>query len=242
MNRDRTPTARVWLRKEDTPAPFELSGAMVVVVDVLRASTTVATALANGAAGIHPVSTPERALLRAAGISPPPLLAGERGVVLIPGFDLDNSPASFTPERVRGREIVFTTTNGTDALLRCNGAVGVCMGALVNRGAVARVVASRGLPVHIVCCGTGGEVSLDDVIGAGAILESLAALGCAQEGDAAELAAQAWARARADAGGIGAALAASAGGRNLVAAGMQADIALCAAVDTLSVVPEFTLS
>lgn len=233
-------SARVWLRKEDVSSPSMLAGGVAVVIDVLRASTTVATALSNGARAVLPVASPEEARVRAAEANPPRLLAGERGAVLIQGFDLDNSPASFSRERVQGREIVLTTTNGTEALLRCGQAASVFVGALVNRASAAIAAARAGGTIHLVCCGSQGEVGLDDLLGAGAMLESLAGEGVLPDGDPAALALMAWREAKHSSATLARMLHESAGGRNLAAAGLEKDIEWCAAVDSLSVVPVCT--
>src|SRR3954451_18736813 len=90
--------------------PSALTGGFVLVVDLLRASTTIVHALAAGAASVVPCAEINEAKSTAAAI-PGALLGGERAGVRIEGFDLGNSPAEYTPDRVRGRTIVFTTTN-----------------------------------------------------------------------------------------------------------------------------------
>src|SRR5476651_2144259 len=118
--------------------------ATVVVIDVLRATSSIVTALDNGAAGIVPVREADEAIvvMRRLGRERA-LLCGERESRLIAGFDLDNSPASYTRERVEGKTLVLTTTNGTRALVeaaRGNGSV-YCA-ALLNRAAIAEQLAA----------------------------------------------------------------------------------------------------
>ena len=118
--------------------PGDLAGGLAVVIDVLRASTTIITALANGAARVMPCGDIETvARLAKEDKTGNMLTGGERRGVKIEGFDLDNSPASYSRERVAGKTIAFTTTNGTAALMRTNEAARVFIGALVNRGAIA---------------------------------------------------------------------------------------------------------
>ena len=216
------------------------------MLDVLRASTTIVTALAHGAARVRPVRTLEEA--RAAASRHTALLGGERGGNRIDGFDLGNSPLEYTPERIRGRAIVITTTNGTAALHACRDAVEVLIGAIVNRSAVAtqaRLLAEEhgDCDIHLVCAGTDGEVTAEDLLGAGAILDAAAALPDAVDDSLDGAARAARDRYRATvAGGDAAAmlcraLPATIGGRNLVAIGMQADLPAAAAIDSFVVVP-----
>lgn len=221
--------------------PEALVGGVAIVIDALRASVTMTAALANGAAHVEPVMTVEEGLA-AAGRYPRErvVLGGERGGVLIPGFDLDNSPSGYTRERVGGRVLVFTTTNGTAALLHARRAALVLVGSFVNLAAVCDAVARDPRPVHIVCCGTREEIGLDDVLPAGAMVERLLAAGRqVVADDSALVAARAFRGAVASPGGVLAAMRSSRGGRNLVRLGLDADIEFCSRVDTLPVVPRF---
>jgi 2-phosphosulfolactate phosphatase len=226
--------------------PDAVAGHVAVIIDVLRASTTMTTALAHGAVGVRPMLTVEQA--RAAA-GPGVLLGGERGCVRIPGFDLGNSPLEYLPDRVAGRRVVITTTNGTAALDRCRAARVVLVGAMVNRSAVARAVRVLAVgcgsrDVHLVCAGTDGAVSGDDVLTAGAVLDAAAADPAAvgDEFDAPSRAAlQSFAAIRAHGEPAERAIEEvfrhSLGGRNLAALGMGADLTAAAAIDTLTVVP-----
>ncbi|MBA4039367.1 MAG: 2-phosphosulfolactate phosphatase [Planctomyces sp.] len=219
-----------------------LRGGLVVVIDQLRASTTIATALARGAAWVEPALTVDEARQKAGSMPPGGrLLGGERGGERIGGFDLGNSPDEYTRERVAGRGVVMTTTNGTAALRAAvrGGAARVIVGALANRAAVARASAGFGGPVHALCAGTRGALTLDDVLAAGALVDAWIALGRAfAGGDQARLARRLWQQAAAEVGGIGRALRESRGGRNLAHIGLGRDLATCGAVDVLGCVPE----
>lgn len=228
------------------------AGGIAVVIDVLRASTTMITALARGAGRILPAADVEEARRRAAALGAAAVLGGERGGVRIAGFDLGNSPAEYTADRVAGRTVVITTTNGTAALAACGAARGVLVGAMLNRTAVAaaarRCATLDGCDaVHLVCAGTDGVVAAEDVLAAGAILDAAARhpQAAGDELDAAAHAARAAYRDLAAAypddlpAAIGGAFAATRGGANLVALGMAADLAACAAVDAVDVVPRF---
>lgn len=219
------------------------AGGIAVVIDVLRASTTIATALAHGAAAVRPVAGIEEARELAAVLGAGTLLGGERGGVRIPGFDLGNSPLEYTPDRVAGKTIVITTTNGTAALHACREAREILVGALVNRTAVAdevRRLAGDSVPVHLVCAGTDGEITAEDVLAAGAILDAAAA-GSVEALDESAREAVAFFRRVAAAVDVQSGLVAefrrSPGGSNLVDLGMEADLPVAAAIDSLAVVP-----
>ena len=214
-----------------------------MVIDVLRASTTIATALAHGAAAVRPVAGIEEARGLAAVLGAGTLLGGEQGGVRIPGFDLGNSPLEYTSDRVAGKTIVITTTNGTAALHACREAREILVGALVNRTAVAdevRRLAGDSVPVHLVCAGTDGEITAEDVLAAGAILDAAAA-GSVEALDESAREAVAFFRRGAAAVDVQSGLVAefrrSPGGSNLVDLGMEADLPVAAAIDSLAVVP-----
>jgi 2-phosphosulfolactate phosphatase len=219
--------------------PHELAGHTTVVIDVLRATTTIAAALAAGAQELIPCLEVEEARQLARQHSGA-LLAGERGGQPIGGFDLGNSPAEYTAERVAGRTIVFTTTNGTRALTQCIGSGRVLFGALVNMTALCRVV-QHDARVDLICAGTNGEISRDDVLTAGAIVDWLQAGGNSQRNDQAQISGALWReatrRAR-DRDALAEALRDTAGGRALHRIGGECDIQWAAEFDRLSLVPE----
>ena len=226
--------------------PGGTTGGLAVVIDVLRASTTMITALANGATRVVPVADLDEARRGAAERSPPALLGGERGGVCIPGFDLGNSPLEYTADRVAGRTVVITTTNGTAALHACLGGRVILIGGIVNRTAVAQTIrrlGRAGEPVHLVCAGTDGLVTAEDLLAAGAILDAAGADDGADHLDAPARAALAYFRRVAASGDPVAALVAefrsSPGGANLVALGMEKDLPEAAAIDTRAIVPQF---
>ncbi len=167
-----------------TPAEFatlaqrDLAKTFCVVFDVLRATTTMITALWNGAEAILPVEEITDAL--AARLQQPGvLLAGERDGVRIaseltggPGFDLGNSPREFMPAVVRGKVIVMTTTNGTRALSSCRKAQTTLAASFLNLGATAQLIHQRNpIQLVIVCSGTLDQAAYEDVLGAGALCE-----------------------------------------------------------------------
>jgi 2-phosphosulfolactate phosphatase len=229
------------------------AGGVAVVIDVLRASTTMITALASGAAAVWPVADVDEARALTRRLGPRAILGGERGGVMIEGFALGNSPADYARDRVGGHDVVLTTTNGTAALAACAAAAETLVGAIVNRRAVAAAVrtlgASRDLHhAHLVCAGTDGSVTAEDVLAAGAILDAAAADPAAATDTldaAAERALAAFrqcvAAARASTPETTAALVAafrtSPGGANLVDLGMASDLPVCARLDAVPVVP-----
>lgn len=219
--------------------PHELAGHTSVVIDVLRASTTITFALVMGAERIIPCLTvPEARQL--AFDRPGALLGGERGGEKLPGFDFGNSPAEYSSDRVSGKTIVFTTTNGTKAMTRCMGASRVLIGALVNSAAVGAAV-SRDERVDLVCAGTDDQLTAEDALTAGAIVDRmLIGQGAWTLNDAAHLCRSAWLAevgADGDRQRVTAAFARSLGGRNLVKIGMSADLEIAAELDCFDLVP-----
>jgi 2-phosphosulfolactate phosphatase len=156
----------------------DLSQTACVVFDILRATTTMLTGLANGASEFIPVSEiPEALALRKK--DPRLLLAGERGGFRINAqqtgsvdFDFGNSPREFIPDRVRGGRIAITTTNGTRALRACGHAAEVHIGSFRNLSSlVAKVSASPFSNILLICAGTAEEASLEDTLAAGAVCD-----------------------------------------------------------------------
>ena len=212
---------------------------IVAVIDVLRATSTIVTALDNGAAGIVPVREPEEAIvvMRRLGRERV-LLCGERESRLIPGFDLDNSPASYTRDRVAGKTLVFTTTNGTRALLEAaRGNAVVYCAALLNRTAIVDRLTNADGDARLLCAGSNGELSYEDTLGAGAIVDALMQRDKhIAVTDAARAAGAIYA---ANAKRITTAIASGTHARALVENGFAADVAACARVDVSRSVPRY---
>jgi 2-phosphosulfolactate phosphatase len=169
-----------------TPAEFpvltkrDLSHTTCVVFDVLRATSSMLTALNNGAEAIVPVSEiPEALAVKAR--QPEAMLAGERHGLRIRkeltgsiDFDFGNSPRDFTPDKVRGKTIAWTTTNGTRALRACAHAEMVLVGALVNLRSLAELLDTlRPKKLLLVCAGTFEEGAFEDQFAAGALVNAL---------------------------------------------------------------------
>ena len=207
-----------------------------VVVDVIRATTTISCALAAGAQRVIPVERVEQIDPLRSRLGGDVVTGGERGGRPIPGLDLGNSPREYTPETVGGRTVLLTTTNGTRAILAVSRAARVFVGALINAAACARTLAEAGGDVAVVCAGTEGEAALDDTLAAGVILRKLIErVGPIQLDDAARLAVGA---AEAAANDLPAAVRASAAARKLERIGLASDLDDVVRVDRLDVVGE----
>ena len=169
-----------------SPAEFnalarrDLAETVCVVFDILRATTSMITALANGAAKIIPVSEISQALAFREK-NPDALLAGERDGVRIRAaqtgsidFDLGNSPREFTREIVAGKSIVMTTTNGTRALTACSSAHKILIGSFLNLDAL-NVWLKKEMPASLllVCAGTIEEAAYEDTLAAGAVCDAI---------------------------------------------------------------------
>jgi 2-phosphosulfolactate phosphatase len=221
--------------------PADLRGGVAVVIDVLRATSTIVHALAAGAKAVVPCGEIDEAR-QVAAQSPrgSVLLGGEREGLRIPGFDLGNSPADYAPDVVADKKIIFTTTNGTRALIRAREARRVLIGALSNLSAVADLLSAEGGPVHLVCAGTAGRVTLEDVLCAGAIAHRLesAVRDADLSDDATRLALNLYETCGRDYDRLLATLRQSRGGRNLIDCNLEADIATCAVQNKFDIVPE----
>jgi len=221
-------------------SPGDLSGRGIVVLDVLRATTTVITALANGAKEVIPAATSEEAVRLASNLEKDGvLLAGERKSVKIEGFALGNSPLEMTPEVVAGKTIVLATTNGTPALVAAQGGDPVLVGAPANFAALTirarQELADRGELV-IICAGRERQFALEDGYAAGRLVKALKkGLGKLELNDAAHAALaltgayDGWADA----------FTGAAAARQLAEANLGADVAFCAKPNRFGTVPQY---
>jgi len=153
---------------------FENHEAIVVVTDVLRASSAICTAFMNGVERIIPVRTIEEAKdWKAKGYS----VAAERDGIVKDFADFGNSPFNFTPERVRGKQIVYSTTNGTQAVQLASSGFRVLIGAFLNLTAICDYAVESSRDVLILCAGWKNKFNLEDTLFAGAMTECLLATG-----------------------------------------------------------------
>lgn len=156
----------------------DLRYTQAVVIDTLRATSVMIAALNNGCRQVLPtIEIDEAMLCKRTMREHTVLLGGERNAVLIPGFDLSNSPLEYTRETVEGKVLVLTTTNGTAAIHRAASSKRVLIGAMINASAVARKLMEEGDHTTIICSGTRGKYSLDDIFTAGCIISKLRELG-----------------------------------------------------------------
>lgn len=215
----------------------ELSGTACVVFDILRATSTFVTALHHGAEAIIPVSEIAEAVALRQQQSDV-LLAGERDGVRIRAaqsggvdFDFGNSPREFTPDKVRGKTIVSTTTNGTRALRACADAKMILASSFLNLSATAKFLTKlQPEEVVLVCAGTGEGVALEDVLAAGALAELLAD----EQSDSTQVARQSFLRSKLD---LAAAIASSTNGRRLFGIPeLRADVAFCSQRDVFNLI------
>lgn len=211
----------------------EASGTTAVVVDVFRASTTIAAALAGGARFVLPVADVEQAMKLAEPYAKNEvLLGGERECQRIEGFHLGNSPREYSREVVAGKVVIFTTTNGTRALTVAKDSAMVLVGSFVNFSAVAGAVTTHE-SVTILCAGNNGRISLEDFVCAGGFVSRLAK-GTSQLNDAALAARAAFKNLRTD---LARALLSTEHAHRLTDLGFRADLEFALKVDSLPVVP-----
>lgn len=228
-----------WLDTATTQCLARTSSA-AVVIDALRFTTTACNALHNGAASVHVAATVERARELAASLPASTLLCGERLCNVIEGFDLGNSPLDFVSSKITNRELVFSTTNGTVAVEAVKHCRHIFLAALVNRRATCRHLSTRlSGDVTILCAGTDGQLAIEDLLTAGAIVEDLVASGtCCWGHDTAKLAAQYWQAIATESSpsAIYREFSQSLGGRNLLLANYDRDIQFAAKLDSIDAV------
>jgi 2-phosphosulfolactate phosphatase len=234
-------------------AESALAGGTTVVIDLLRATSTICQALASGAVEVVPFLEVDEALSAAAKAPDREniVLGGERGGRRIEGFDLGNSPTEYTPRAVGGKRVFITTTNGTRALHHAKLARRVVIGSLLNLSAVV-VAVEKESQVDVLCAGTDGRVTGEDLLAAGAIASRLGELSKARlpTNDSAASAANYWAKVqnlaelsdRSVTDELLIILRGSCGGQNLIEIGMARDVDYCAQIDRLHVLPELDLS
>ncbi len=220
--------------------PGDTQGRVIAVIDVLRASTSIATALNNGARAVIPVEEVDEAIARAKHFEKGEVrLAGERRMLPIAGFDMGNSPLEFTAEAVAGRTVIISTTNGTRALAGLQGARDIVIASYVNHAAVSAMLraALRSTDISIVCAGTGGHFSLEDAACAGRYVRSVMPPESSATANDAAHACALIDRKYGD--NIAKIFKDSGHGQALAAAGFDGDLVACAAVDSHPVVPIF---
>lgn len=149
---------------------YDLSGSTVVIIDILRASSSICYGIDNGAEAIIPVATVEDCLSHGGEGC---LLAAERDGKVVNGFDFGNSPFSYTADKVAGRRVVLTTTNGTQALHRSLGAHRIVVGSFLNLTVLCDWLSRQQGSVLLLCAGWKGLFNLEDTLFAGAVVHRL---------------------------------------------------------------------
>ncbi|MGI6643519.1 MAG: 2-phosphosulfolactate phosphatase [Bacillota bacterium] len=234
------PTVKVF-KTPDLMASCDMSGSVAVIIDVLRATSSLVHAFSSGCRLAIPAMNRQCALL-AKKQHPNALLCGEENGVKIPGFDLGNSPQEYTPAMVRDKEIIMTTSNGTKAILGAHsqGAGPVLICSFLNLGAVVRrcsqELSTRSGNTFIVCSGSHGAFSLEDFICAGALAHELETLGFELHPAAKE----AMERFEMYQDDILRALQDSPHGQYLASIGFEGDLAFCARMNAVTNVPSLT--
>jgi 2-phosphosulfolactate phosphatase len=219
-------------------AKKDLREKAVVVIDALRATSTMIVAFENGCSAFIPVLTDKEARERVALQKDTALLlGGEREAMPIEGFDLGNSPRDYRPEKVRGKVVVITTTNGTRALIAARKAAEVFIGAFLNLSALSRRLEEVGREVIIACAGDEDLFSLEDAVCGGAIVDRLEKVVLPLlKSDSAMAAKVLYEYGESDIYGM---LAASKWGQHLERIGMGKDVRICAQIDSSKLVPVY---
>ncbi|EGO62530.1 2-phosphosulfolactate phosphatase [Acetonema longum] len=215
---------------------MDLSDTVCIVLDIFRATSSIVTAAANGCQSVLPVLSAEEAqdLARQTKSC---LLAGERKSVRIEGFDLGNSPAEFSRDKVQDRPIIMATTNGTVAIRATEGAWRTWIGSFLNAAAVCRQAQQHGKDILIVCAGTERLFSLEDALCAGQLVEILQGREQAVIlSDAAYAALLMYTQSK---GRLAEVAGRSRNGQRLYDLGRTDDIAYCLQSNILDIVPEY---
>jgi 2-phosphosulfolactate phosphatase len=219
----------------------DVQGRVVAVIDVLRASTTIAVALANDARAVLPFESSEEMITRSKQLERASfLLAGERRMLKIEGFDLGNSPLEHTREVVEGKTVLLTTTNGSKALLAVQGARDVVVASYVNLTAVSamlRTALRGGHDVTLICAGQDRQFALEDAACAGRYVHTVSKRLSGLELNDAAYAASLTDKKFGD--NLMRLFNTAAHGRALAAAGFGEDLTVCAAVDSYPVIPVY---
>lgn len=214
-----------------------LEGTLTVVIDVLRATTTITTALSAGAAAIRPVATMQEVEFQTASTDGNGYLrAGERDGEKIEGYDLGNSPLDYTSQTIEGQTIILTTTNGTRALSKASAAEEVIVGSMLNAYRVARWIAEREQDTVLLCAGRHNRPALEDTLCAGLLIDYLREIGASPEmTDAAHIVERFFDQTD----DLETAVEASSSVQRLRQIGHERDISYCLQQDSLPILPRF---
>lgn len=214
-----------------------LKDRVAVAIDVLRASTSIITALAHGATSVIPVAEVETAKNMAAQYAASEvLLGGERNSLPLPGFDLSNSPQDYTAAAVRGKRIIFTSSNGAQLFGLTRLAKQTIVAGFVNMSAISDYIGRQTLDVTFLCAGDQRRIGLEDVICGGMIIDRVARSATAKC-NLTEAAVAARILYQHYAGKILDMLYERPHGQHLIEIGQENDLVLCGAIDTHGIIP-----
>lgn len=211
---------------------YKIEDYIVVVIDIFRATTSICYGIENGAEAIIPVSQVEEC---AAYLDKEPtyLLAAERDGEIVAGFDFGNSPFSYTADKVAGKTIVLTTTNGTHALHLSRKAKKIVIGSFLNLTSICNWLNEQNENILLVCSGWKNNFNLEDTLFAGAVVERLKTGGFSPD-DPAIAANDLYSLAANDLDGY---LKKTSHSERLKQLGIERDIAFCLNVDTTTAIP-----
>ncbi len=217
---------------------WEMFEKRVVVLDILRATSTIVTALGNKALEVIPtIETDEVIELAKTLGSSECVTGGERKGMKITGFDLGNSPLEYTPAKVAGKKVIMSTTNGTRAIKSAQGASEVLIGSFLNLQVIVDHLKEVDQDTLIVCSGRNNYLSLEDLACAGAIIDRLREyIDNEMATDATKLAHYVWKHAQHDLEGF---INSTQHGRYLKEIGMEADLSVCSAFDEVPILPRY---
>ncbi|KUO53244.1 MAG: hypothetical protein APF76_01870 [Desulfitibacter sp. BRH_c19] len=221
--------------KKEEVIPIKLSGKTVIVIDVLRATSTMVTALEHGCKEIVAVSTPEEALILKKQLGTKAVLGGERNKQKLSGFDFGNSPREYIPEKILNKVLIFTTTNGTALINLCIHAKDTIICSFLNARSVISYLNDKN-EVVLACAGTKGALSLEDYLLAGYIA-LLISKACPRSSlsEECQKAISLYMLLEKNIEGI---LEKTPHGQELVALGLHKDIKYCLQKDNISLVPK----
>lgn len=218
----------------------QLRGKTAVVIDTLRATSTIVTALYNGAKAVEPTVEVAEAFRRGKELSAGTyVIGGEREGLKVEGFDLGNSPRDYLPPIVEGKTVILSTTNGTNTIRRARAADYVLIGSLLNAQAIMEEAVKIGKDLVLCCSGTKGHFSLEDFVTAGAMVERLQKLGVEVKGDDRVSTARLLYERYTDQNELAELVSCSQNGMRLVEIGLSDDIDYCIRQDSKPVVCYF---
>lgn len=212
----------------------EIIDKSALVVDILRATSTITTAISNGASFIIPVNSPDEAFTLSSKSDIEYILGGEVDGKHIKGFHLGNSLSEYTPSVVKNKPIIFRTTNGTRTINKCLSSWHLVIGCFLNLTSVCQYLLKLEKDILIVCSGKEGKFGMEDAVFAGACVSKLSQFADINKTDAAVAVEMLYQVYRTD---ILEMLRNAEHGRYLISIGLEDDLSLCAQIDIANIVP-----